>query len=478
MSRRSFTSTSAPSSFSHVGERSLVPSGTSTGLPLTARRLRRLEDTLLGSLGRWGYREIIPPTFEYLDVLSAGLEPEVIENCYKFADRTTGRILMLRPDVTAQVARMVAMGMVGPHVPLRLCYRTTVFRYEPEHAGRDREIFQVGAELIGTDDVATDGEILSLMIECLRELGLSEFRISLGHVGFFKGLLARSGMSPEGRKRAEHAAARKDLPRLEEILRSERVPKKEARMILEAPGLYGQEEVLKRGHVLSGGHRELEAALQRLSQVYHLLVANGMKDHLVLDLGEFRGFDYYDGIAFDVFTPGVGCELGGGGRYDHLIGRFGRPVPSTGFALDVDRLFQALERVEEEVPESGADFLVSASAGRTTRLFQVASFLRGAGFRVIQGKLRGRGKDFMRPAVEEGRRSNVSAVVLLGVSKVAPDAALVIGPLSTGMDRCGDRGHGKPGRRSRSAGPGREVVKVKDLPSWASKIRDSGLPRE
>ena len=119
-------------------------------------------------------------------------------------------------------------------------------------------------------------------------------------------------------------------------------------MILEAPGLYGQEDVLKRGHVLSGGHRELEAALQRLSQVYHLLVANGMKDHLVLDLGEFRGFDYYDGIAFDVFTPGVGCELGGGGRYDHLIGRFGRPVPSTGFALDVDRLFQALERVEEE----------------------------------------------------------------------------------------------------------------------------------
>ena len=133
----------------------------------------------------------------------AGLEPELIEKCYKFADRTTGRILLLRPDVTAQIARIVAMGMVGPSVPLRLCYRTTVFRHEPEHAGREREIFQVGAELIGVDDVAADGEILALMIECLKQLGLQSFKIALGHVGFFKALLARSGMSPDGQKRAE-----------------------------------------------------------------------------------------------------------------------------------------------------------------------------------------------------------------------------------------------------------------------------------
>ena len=204
-------------------ERSLIPVGMTTVLPHAARRVRHLEETLLTTLGRWGYQEIIPPTFEYLDVLSAGLEPELIEKCYKFADRTTGRILLLRPDVTAQIARIVAMGMVGPSVPLRLCYRTTVFRHEPEHAGREREIFQVGAELIGVDDVAADGEILALMIECLKQLGLQSFKIALGHVGFFKALLARSGMSPDGQKRAEHAAARKDLPRLAEILAAERI---------------------------------------------------------------------------------------------------------------------------------------------------------------------------------------------------------------------------------------------------------------
>ena len=88
---------------------------------------------------------------------------------------------------------LVDAGVVGPSVPLRLCYRTTVFRHEPEHAGREREIFQVGAELIGVDDVAADGEILALMIECLKQLGLQSFKIALGHVGFFKALLARSG---------------------------------------------------------------------------------------------------------------------------------------------------------------------------------------------------------------------------------------------------------------------------------------------
>ncbi len=460
----------------HTRERSLVPTGTSTGLPLTARRVRRLEETLLAALARWGYQEIIPPTFEYLDVLSAGLEPEVIENCYKFADRTTGRIVLLRPDVTAQMARIVAMGMLGPDLPLRLCYRTTVFRYEPEHAGRDREIFQVGAELIGVDDVATDGEILALMVECLQELGLPDFRISLGHVGFFKGLLARTGMSREGRRRAEQAAARKDLPGLEEILRAERLPNKEARAILEAPGLYGREEVLKRGRALAGGHRELEAALERLTQVYRLLVANGMKEYLVLDLGEFRGFDYYDGIAFDVFTRGVGYELGGGGRYDHLIGRFGRAVPSTGFAFDVDRLFQAVEGLEEGMPQAQADVLVSVPGGAADRLFQVARVLRAAGFRVVQGKLRARGSDSVQTAVEEGRRIAARAVVILGLPRSAQDEALVVGHPATGLAVQGSGTPRKSLRKGRSAEPVGRQVKLKELASWLGRPFERARP--
>jgi ATP phosphoribosyltransferase regulatory subunit len=365
-------------------ERALIPAGMVTILPRTARRVRSMEQTLMDTLGRWGYEEIIPPTFEYLDVLSAGLEPDVIEKCYTMSDRATGRVLLLRPDVTAQIARIVGMGMLGPQLPLRLSYRTTVFRYEPDHAGREREIFQVGAELIGVDDVATDGEIIGLMVDCLRDLGLTEFKISLGHVGFFRALLAQSGLSPDGQKRAEHAAARKDLPRLEEILAAERVEKSRIRIIMEAPQLYGQEEVLKRGRVLAGRDRVLRGAVDRLARIYALLEASGLKSNLLLDLGEFRGFEYYDGVVFEVFASGWGYELGGGGRYNHLIGRFGRDLPSTGFAFDVDRLFRALEGRTEKTVGVQVDVLVCATASRSAQAFHVARTLRQHGLRVVQ----------------------------------------------------------------------------------------------
>jgi ATP phosphoribosyltransferase regulatory subunit len=429
-----------------------------TVLPQAAQQIRHLEGTLLACLNQWGYREIIPPTFEYLDVLSAGLEPDLIDKSYTLVDRASGRMLLLRPDATAQIARMVAMGMLGPGTPLRLCYRTTVFRYEPEHAGREREIFQVGAELIGGDAVAADGEILALLLDCLTPLGLGDFKISLGHVGFFKALLGKAGLSPDGRKRAEHAAARKDLPRLEEILAEERVSRRTAQAILETPGLYGGGEVLERGAVLAGRDRDLRSALERLAAVYRLLGGDGKENHLLLDLGELRGFDYYDGVVFDVFTEGLGCELGGGGRYNHLIGRFGRELPSTGFALDVDRLFRSLERAQEAPAPSPTDVLLGAPARNAAQLFEVARALRQAGFRVVQHTMTGSGTPRgFASAIEEGRRIAAWAVALLGVAGLAGDEAWL-------ATRIGERPV-----RGRGPEPPRRKVKIKELPAALQK---------
>ena len=335
-------------------ERSLIPVGMSTILPAAARRIRHLEQTLLAVLARAGYEEIILPMFEYLDVLAPGLESELLEKCYQLVDRTTGRLMVLRPDATAQIARTVAMGMMGARLPLRLCYRTSVFRYEREHAGRDREIFQVGAELIGVDGVAGDAEVLTLLLECLNQVGLSSFKVAVGHVGFFTALLVKSGLSDDGQKRVEQAAARKDIPLLEELLLREGVPRSIGRVILEVLELCGGPEVLARGRKLVGRDRTLLKPLDRLEQVYERLVSPGQQAVLI-DLGEFRGFEYYDGIVFDVFAPGIGAELGGGGRYDHLMGRFGRTAASTGFALDVDRVFRAIDSsVDPGTPVSAA----------------------------------------------------------------------------------------------------------------------------
>ncbi|MDI3462790.1 MAG: ATP phosphoribosyltransferase regulatory subunit [Nitrospira sp.] len=411
--------------FPLLREHSLVPVGMATILPDAARHVRHLETELLAHFDRFGYDEIILPTFEYLDVLAPGLEPTLLENSYKIVDRTSGRILLLRPDVTAQIARTVAMGMVGARFPLRLSYRATVFRYEPEHAGRDREIFQVGAELIGADDPSADSEIIMLLIECLRQTGLRSFKISLGHVGFFKGLLIRAGLSPEGRKRAEHAAARKDIPRLREILLKERVAKRSAHGILEALELCGQADVLSKGRALAKDERPLVKALERLTNVYQQLCATGFQEDVLLDLGEFRGFDYYDGIVFDVFTDGIGVELGGGGRYDHLIGRFGRNLPSTGFALSVDRLFRGLN-FSDTTKSVRPEILVVAPFALSTRLISVAQQLRRAGIRTVQQAVGPSGRDLIDTAVKAGVEAGIDPVIVVGTDSPKPDEVVVL----------------------------------------------------
>jgi ATP phosphoribosyltransferase regulatory subunit len=411
--------------FPLLREHSLVPVGMATILPEAARHVRHLETELLAYFDRFGYDEIILPTFEYLDVLAPGLEPTLLENSYKIVDRTSGRILLLRPDVTAQIARTVAMGMVGAHFPLRLSYRATVFRYEPEHAGRDREIFQVGAELIGADDPSADTEIIMLLIECLRQIGLRSFKISLGHVGFFKGLLIRAGLSTEGRKRAEHAAARKDIPRLREILLKERVAKRSAHGILEALELCGQADVLSKGRALAKDERPLVKALERLTNVYQQLCATGFQEDVLLDLGEFRGFDYYDGIVFDVFTDGIGVELGGGGRYDHLIGRFGRNLPSTGFALSVDRLFRGLN-FSDTKKSVRPEVLVVAPFALSTRMILVAQQLRQAGIRTVQQAVEPSGRDLIGTAVKAGLEADIDTVIVVGTDSLKLDEVVVL----------------------------------------------------
>lgn len=406
--------------------RALIPIGMTTLLPDAAERVRHLERELFEGFTRWGYREIIPPTFEYLDVLSAGLPADILEKCYKVADWTTGRILVLRPDVTAQIAKIVAMGMAGRQLPLRLSYRSTVFRYEPEHAGREREVFQLGVELIGADDASMDAEILILLIESLKSVGLPNFKISLGHVGFYQALLAQSGLSEQGRKQAELAAAHKDLPKLERILKTERVSPKQARPILEAPGRYGREEVLQWGRALAGRNARLLAPIERLTKVYALLDAAGVQEHLLLDLGEFRGFDYYDGVVFDVFSANVGCELGGGGRYNHLIGQFGQDLPSTGFALDLDRLFLAFGKEEEKWALETPSVLVAAPDSHFGQAFQTSQFLRSHGLVVYQETVPRWDSTRLRRMRTRIQASGASWAVMVGVPSVSSQEAVVM----------------------------------------------------
>ncbi|MGH7274523.1 MAG: ATP phosphoribosyltransferase regulatory subunit, partial [Nitrospiria bacterium] len=348
---------------------------------------------------------------------------------YKFVDRSNGRVMILRPDVTPQIARMVALLMADHPKPIRLCYSANVFRYEEEHAGREREILQIGAELIGPQDVEADAEVIALVVEVLKQLGLAHFRIAIGQIGFFKGLLQEMGVPEREHLQIQKAVAGRDAARLVQILEGLAFGKKQVQKIVGLLELFGKEDVFDRARRLAkfsltpsgvggyGAQASLDA-LARLQEIYRLLKKYGLSDKLLVDLSEVRGFGYYSGMVFEVFAEGVGYELGGGGRYDHLISQFGEDLPSTGFALHVDRLQQALNYPHKSasggdrsaVPALAADILLIDCAGNSGEGIRLCQMLRQKGLSVIRRVTR---RENIGADLEQSRRLKVAHAILL-----------------------------------------------------------------
>lgn len=283
------------------------------------------------------YQEITPPTFEYLDVFARGAGGASLDHAYRFVDRTTGRMMLLRPDVTPQVARMAATLLADRPRPLRLCYAAPVFRYEEEHLGREREIFQIGAEQIGEVSAAADLEILRLVIDLLHALKITQFKIVLGQMEFTRGVLSGIASQPDVFDAILRSVAKKETASLEATLQSLKMTQKQRLGVLSLLNLSGEEEVFRWAAPLSHGDASCKG-LDRLQEVYAALKKSGHSKNTLIDLGEVRGFDYYTGLVFEIFVEGIGMAVGGGGRYDHLLERFGTAEPAIGFAMDIERL--------------------------------------------------------------------------------------------------------------------------------------------
>lgn len=320
---------------------SMIPQGVATHLPEATLLRREIEKKGMAVLKKFGFQEVITPLFEYLDVLSLGMGPEMIERGYKFIDRSNGRFMILRPDVTPQIARMVSMHFRGAAKPVRLCYFTNVFRHEEAHAGREREIFQIGGETFGGVKPSDDAELIEVVTGILKALKLSRYRIVMGHAGFFKSILSRCPV--DSQKEIQSAIARKEISRLERIIEEKKITGRSAEELLGIFSLFGGEEVFRKARKLCR-EKETLAALDHLKAIFSVLKKKGLEGNLLIDLGEVRDFDYYTGPVFEILVEGIGYEIGGGGRYDHLSAKYGYDCPARGFALDVEKLQQAIEK--------------------------------------------------------------------------------------------------------------------------------------
>ena len=354
-----------------------VPYGTRDVLPGEAAARRQMEDKICSLFSLWGYDEVATPTFEYLDTFAGMGQPGA--GAFKFFDRKDN-ILMLRTDMTTPIARMVATRMRKDESVKRLSYRAQLFRYEEAQAGRQCEFTQCGIEMMGAAGAAADAEVIALAVSTLIEAGLKDFNITLGHMEFINGLSEAAALTEKQAREIKHCLIKRNAAGLEETVEAAKIPEQLADIFKELLFLHGGvvllEDMQKR--VLS---RRCRNALENLREIYQLAEAYGVEQYISFDLGLTRSLDYYTGMLFEGYAAGMGYSLIGGGRYDNMMQRFGKPCPATGFALGIDRIALTLERQGKKITGRPETVFVAYGEGKAAEGIRLAGALRGEGKR-------------------------------------------------------------------------------------------------
>jgi ATP phosphoribosyltransferase regulatory subunit len=332
-------------------------------LPEEAAARRSLARKVLTCISLHGYGLVTLPVFEFADVLERGLGTLDPTDVLRFVEPESGEVAALRPDMTPQIARVVATRLRDRPPPFRLAYEGTVLRRRSGRARKHRQIPQVGVELAGVAGPEGDLELLALAADAMRAVGLERFTIDVGDAGVLRALLAP--LAPERQASLSDAIARKDEAAIDDdTLRS-------------LLAFCGGRDVLADG-VRMLAKTPAAGAAARLLALFDAASARGLGPHLVADLAEIRGFAYYTGTIFHAYAPGTGDAVASGGRYDELLARFGWDLPAAGFALDLDRAGEA-RRAAGATDEPETRVVVVSSAGESP----VAAELRARGIAAV-----------------------------------------------------------------------------------------------
>ncbi len=369
-----------------------IPRGCLTLLPEDSERRRYLEDLLLERMALWGYREVVTPMFEYLDTMQEAVTEDLLKSAYKLTDRQTGRVMLLRPDITPQIARIAATSLKERR-PLRLSYSLNVFRYDEQFGGSQREIHQLGCELIGVKTPEADAEVVALVVDLLNLAGVRDYRVVLSHMGFIGGIL--EGFRDP--KSVQRVLRMKDLSAIGELKQRGEITESEADLLERVIFLFGDEEILREAEGIPLNSRSRDAVLQ-LREVNRFLGIHGVREQIVFDLSEAKGFQYHTGVVFEVIVDGVSRPIGFGGRYDRMMEYFGCDAPATGFSLDLAEVV-ALSTHRPE--DKRSVYIVDFSSDKTSAV-GLAKALRERGCCVGRDMVKRDFHESVRFAEEEG----------------------------------------------------------------------------
>ncbi len=359
-----------------------IPAGVRDILPAEALRKRGLENSFERIFRLWGYNEVITPVLEYYIAMSVGRGAEEEAQLYKFVDRQ-GHILTLRPDMTTPIARLVSTRMQDTVLPLRLFYIANVFSYEDPQAGRQREFYQSGIEMIGGASPFADAEVIAVAVEILKSSGLQNFKVSIGHVDILYGMMEELGLPEDETGRIKAAVSNKNYVGLEELLDEFNVPAEGIGRFMQVITMRGGKTIIEDAGCTAGNKKTREA-LAFMGSVYDVLEAYEVTPHVEIDLGVLRGLDYYTGVVFEGYSAYLGFPILGGGRYDNLLEQFGFDCPATGFALGMERLLLSLEREQNGTPPvPPPDYVILYTSAQAPAAFKKARELRNAGSVVV-----------------------------------------------------------------------------------------------
>lgn len=359
-------------------DRWLLPDGVEELLPTQAARAEQLRRQLLDLYRSWGYDLVVPPLLEFTDSLLIGLGRDVDLLTFKVTDQLSGRSMGIRADITPQVARMDAHSL-HREGPVRLCYAGSVLHTRPKSLLASRSPIQIGVEFFGDAGLASDSEVVLLMLETLRVANLSGITLDLGHVGIYRALVRAAQLDEADELELFDALQRKASAEITAVL-DRGVAQPQLRGWFDAlVRLRGDRDVLMQARQLfADAPAEVGAAVDELIAVANLVAARLPDVSLYFDLSELRGYHYHTGLVFAAFASGWGQAIANGGRYDHIGEVFGRARPATGFSTDL----KALIALNAATAAATVGAILAPDNG-DLELWRAVQALRAAGERVI-----------------------------------------------------------------------------------------------
>lgn len=303
-----------------------------------------IENKMHQVLHSYGFRDIQTPMFEFFDVFSKERGTIASREMYKFFDRDNNT-LVLRPDMTPAIARCVGKYFKEEELPLRLSYKGSTFINTTSYQGKLKETTQLGAELINDGTVDADAEMIALTIECLKNAGLEEFQVEIGHADILNGLIEEAGFSEEETEQLKELIEKKNVFGVEELVEEKQLSDNTKELLLKITDMYGDIETISNAKALTNNICAVKA-IERLEELYAILENYGVSDYVTFDLGLLSKYNYYTGIIFKAYTYGTGEAIVKGGRYDNLMKQFGKEAPAIGLAIVVDQLMAAVGKQE------------------------------------------------------------------------------------------------------------------------------------